>query len=100
MASGAICAETLTGTTSDLTLDEYLDFLQPQPERPDPDHPGQNLPARSGALCQSSADWSLTKSDLEQACRALGPRCSYAVKAALARMQGVDDMIKKSKPME
>lgn len=86
VAQGAICAETLTGRTSEMDLDEFLDFLEPQEERPDPARPGQRLPARAGALCQSSEDWNKMKTALEQACRELGRRCSYEVEQQLKRL--------------
>jgi hypothetical protein len=87
MADGAICAETLTDKTSELTLTEWIDFLEPQPERPDPVHPGETLPARAGAMCQSSEDWNKMKTALEQACRELGNRCSYQIKTAIRSLK-------------
>jgi hypothetical protein len=75
ISAGAMCAETITGIQSDLSFDEFLDFLEPQEERPDPAHPGQTLPARGGAVCQSASDWGAQKTALEQACRILGRRC-------------------------
>lgn len=82
-SAGAICAETLTPNTSSMTLDEYLAFLEPQAERPDPANPGKTLPPRAGAMCQSADDWNAQKTALEQTCRLLGPRCSYQVKKAI-----------------
>lgn len=83
LTSGAICAETQTGKTSDMTLDQFIEFLEPQPERPDPDHPGQTLPARGGAICQSTDDFTREKTALEKACRELGSACSMEMRAAI-----------------
>jgi tetrahydromethanopterin S-methyltransferase subunit G len=77
MAAGADCAYTLTDKTESMTLDELIDFLEPQPERPDPKNPGKMLPARGPAIIQSSDDWNHMKTALEQACAALEDRCSY-----------------------
>lgn len=86
LAAGSICSETQTNVTYDMTLDETIDFLEPQLERPDPKNPGKILPARAGAVCQSASDWNKNKTALEVACRELGKRCSYEMKAAIKRM--------------
>lgn len=70
MSAGGDCAETISGETSRLTLDEYLAFLEPQLE-----------PERAGALCQSAADWGRLKTAFEQACRKLGARCTKEIVA-------------------
>lgn len=72
IASGAICAETNTGKTSEMTFDEFLNFLEPQTN-----------PERAGAICQSTEDWNKLKTALEQACRGLGKRCTYEIKSAI-----------------
>lgn len=87
LSAGMICAETLSDKTSELTFDEAIEFLEAQPERPDPNEPGATLPARAGAICQSADDWNKQKTALEQACRRLGRKCSYEVRSALARMK-------------
>jgi hypothetical protein len=87
ISAGGICAETLTSRTSDLTMDEFLDFLEAQPERPDPKDPSKKLPAHGAAVCQSSEDWNKQKTALEQACRELGKRCSYEIRRALAAIE-------------
>lgn len=74
MAQGAICAETLTDKTSEMTLDEWISFLEPTK-----DH--------AGAMCQSSDDWNKQKTALEESCRSLGNNCSYETKLALERMK-------------
>lgn len=85
--AGAFCAETITGIKSELTLDEYLDFLTPQDERPDPLDPTKTLPARAGAVCQSTFDWGRQKTALEQACRILGKRCPYELHQTIKTMR-------------
>jgi len=62
-----------------MNLDEFIDFLEPQEERPDPKNPGKTLPARGAALCQSASDWNKMKTDLETACKMLGNRCTYEI---------------------
>lgn len=65
MSAGAICAETLTDKTSDLTLAQLIEMLE------------------AGAIIQSADDWGKNKTALETACRELGSRCSYEVKKAI-----------------
>jgi hypothetical protein len=87
LSGGMDCANTQTGETSSLTLEETIEFLEPQLERHDPDHPGKTLPARAGAVCQSAEDESKIKTALEQACRELGRRCSPEIRSALLNME-------------
>ncbi len=79
VGAGAICAETLSDKTRDMTMDEFFDFLEPRLETPE-------LPARAGAICQSTDDWNSQKTALEQACRALKKNCSYELKQLIRRM--------------
>ena len=90
LSAGAICAETLTNKARDLTFDEYLDFLEPQVKRPDPAHPGEFLPARGGAICQSVDDWNAQKTALELACRVLGKNCTYQMHQILDSMEWIE----------
>lgn len=82
--AGSNCAETNTGTTSEMNFDETLDFLEAQPERPDPATPGQMLPARGAAACMSADDFGRLKTSIELACRMLGKRCTYEMRQAIA----------------
>lgn len=66
LLAGAICSETNTGKTSELTFDELVEFMQPNENK-------------GGAICFSSSDYQRMKTALEQACRALGNRCQYEV---------------------
>lgn len=87
LSAGAICAHTLTSETNDLSMDEFLDFLEAEPERPDPNNPSQTLPAHGAALCMSPADWNLMKTELEQACREMGTRCTLAVQKLIVQLK-------------
>ena len=83
MAAGADCAYTLSDTVEEMTLEQFLEFLEPQPERPDPSDPTKTLPARGPALCQSTDDYTRVKIALEQACKKLGTSCSKEVKEGI-----------------
>lgn len=85
-SAGLSCANTLSPATRDLDLAGMIEMLEPQPERPDPANPGQNLPARAGAIIQSAEDWNKMKTALEQGCKLLKRRCTYEMKEALRQM--------------
>lgn len=72
-SAGMDCAYTQTDQTESMTMDEALDFLEPQVS-----------PERGPALCQSSEDWVRMKTALEQACTALGRKCTTEVKQSIA----------------
>jgi len=93
MAAGADCTHTLAAQTRELDIDEFIQFLEPQPERPDPDHPGQMLPARGGAMCQSADDWGKQKTALEQACKELGDRCTYEIRTMIRMIEAKIDAL-------
>lgn len=78
LANGMICAETNTGKTSTLTFDQTIEFLEPQAA-----DPVKKLPARAGAMCTSSADYTARKNALEQACREMGTHCTYEMQKAI-----------------
>lgn len=94
-SAGGFCAETLTNKVRDLSMNEYLDFLEAQSERPDPDHEGQILPARAGAICQSTDDWNAQKTALEMACRVLGKHCTYELRQTIQVMQLMSENAKR-----
>lgn len=73
MSAGANCAYTLSGKTEELSLGEFLEFLEPTDDR-------------GPAICQSSDDFNKMKTALEQACKKLGPRCSYELRSDIKRM--------------
>lgn len=66
-----------------LNHDAWFDFLYAQPERPDPAHPGQTLPAKGPAVCVSSIDWAKNETAIAQLC--IHGKCSYEQKQAVVR---------------
>lgn len=78
LMAGGICSHSLIPDTKDLTFDEFVSFLEPQPA-----NPADNLPAKGPAVCMASVDYSEMKSELESACRELGPRCSVKLQDLL-----------------
>ena len=81
----ALAQRTNTDARRRLTLDEWLDFLYAQPERPDPANHGGVLPAKGPAVCLSSVDWARNETALADLC-ARGS-CSYEQVKALERMR-------------
>lgn len=90
---GMDCATDESGKVSELTFPQMIDFLEPQAERPDPNHPGQKLPARAGAVCEPDLDFTDLKTALEQACTELKDRCTTAIKDALAKASAAQKAI-------
>lgn len=97
LSSGAMCADSNQERLSSLTFNEYLRFLEPQEARlctpvegfevcsDDQKKDQVELPQRAGAFCMSSFDYTQMMTALEQACRALGVKCSYEVKKMIQR---------------
>lgn len=79
LSAGMDCAYTLNDKTESMTMAESLDFLEPQ-----------LTPERGPAVCMASADWAKIKTVIEQACGALGRKCTKEVKDA---MQSVSDRV-------
>jgi len=69
---GAICAETLTPATREVSSVDHIEWLEPK------DAVGGS-PARAGAVCLSFDHYNAMQTELEQACRALGSNCKKAV---------------------
>lgn len=88
LRAGADCAYTPSKdqTVKEMSFDEFIDFLEPQPERPDPNDPTKTLPARAGAICQSASDWNKLKTALESACHILKKKCTYEIKESIAQL--------------
>ena len=86
---GANCAETNTGKTSELTYEELVDYIQALPERPDPANPGQMLPKKGAAIITSSLDAGAEKTAMEEACRALGSKCSYELQQSIKTLNAL-----------
>ncbi len=61
MAAGAICAHTLSDVTEDLTLPQFMEFLEP-------------AETHGPAICVSTEDFAKLQAALEQACSKL--KCS------------------------
>lgn len=80
LSLGMLCADTISGTTWVLDYDHSIDMIEARPERPDPDNPGQTLPAHGGSVIQTSSDYSKIKTTLDEACRALGNDCTEEMK--------------------
>lgn len=57
--AGADCAHTMTAETKSMTVDEFLDFLEP-------------TDTRGGAVCTPAADWIKLKTFVEQLCSRVG----------------------------
>lgn len=53
-------------------MEEFIAWLEPQAAQPDPKKPGHMLPARAGAVCQSTEDWVKIKTVLQQVCAKVG----------------------------
>ena len=86
LAAGMDCAETLTPNTKQMTLDETIEFLEPQAEKIDPET-GAVIPARPGALCRSAEDFRRQKDVLEILCNKAGNKCTKEIKTYIQRLQ-------------
>lgn len=81
LSAGGDCSKTLSDEPATLDLDQWIAFLEPQSEQV---LPGDvKVPARGGALCMSSDDFSKLKTAMEQACHKLGRWCSYEVQTTM-----------------
>ena len=81
--AGADCAETNTGRITQMDFEAFVEWLEPQNTRPDPDRPGEMLPARAGAVCRSDEDFTAQKIAIEQACAILKKRCTPEMRDAI-----------------
>lgn len=86
MLAGADCVYTLSDDTESMDLDEFIDFLEAAPSYPDPDHPGEMIPEKGPALCQSAEDWNKMKTVLEQLCKKYKGACTYEMTQVVTRM--------------
>lgn len=80
LQAGANCALTFSKIPekeSQMTFEEFVEFLEPQPERV---VNGKKLPARGAALCQSADDWNAHATALQQACEKLKSACTYEMR--------------------
>ena len=69
---GGICSHTLTSEKSTMTFEQFVAFLE-----------ADEAQKKGAAICMSATDWGTLKTELETACRELGGRCSYAIKALI-----------------
>jgi hypothetical protein len=92
----ALCRYTNSDKKERLTLDEWLEFLYAQPERPDPKNPGKMLPAKGPAIAVSSDDY--RRNDTAMAALCAKGKCTYEQKKALERMQALETEANKPKP--
>lgn len=97
LMAGADCATTNSSQVSELDFEQFVEFLEPQPERPDPKNPGKTLPARAGAVCRSDDDFTAQKTALESACALLRNRCTPEIKTAIGGMNRVSSMLQEQK---
>ena len=70
LSSGGICAETNTSRTSEITFDEFVDFLE-----------ASSQPTKGAAVCISSADFAKLKIALVKLCKA--GKCKYSTTPVL-----------------
>lgn len=78
---------TLSDETSSMNLDEWVAFLEPQPEHPDHKDATKVIPARGAAICMADEDWNKMKTALEQACKKLGRWCSYEAQSTISGVE-------------
>lgn len=69
MTAGGDCSHTLSDSTRQLNLDEWIAFLEPDVTT-----------GRGAALCMSSDDFTKLKTALDKACVKLGRWCSKEIK--------------------
>jgi hypothetical protein len=79
MMAGMDCAHTRSDETRSMTLDQTIEFLEPQVG-----DPKTGKGTRAGAMCMTAGNYVQQKNDLETVCRMLGERCSYEIKQAIA----------------
>ena len=70
VSNGAICTHTLNEKEELMTMDQFLDFLSANAQKP-------------AALCLSAEDAGAMKDALETACRLLGKKCTYEVEKTI-----------------
>lgn len=78
---GAMCAETLTSKTTDMTFVQFLEFLEPTDKR-------------GGALCLSTADYAKIKTTIEQACKK-GKFCSEEIEKTISDVSARVERVQK-----
>lgn len=87
MSAGADCVHMVSSGGRSMTLDELIEFLEPQDERIDL-KTGKKLPKRPPAMIMSAEEWNKQKTVLEQACTMLGDRCTIEMKQTISTVSG------------
>lgn len=88
IAAGAMCSNTVSTASRDMTMDQFFDWLEPVLDAPD-------VPGHGGAICESANDWNHKKTTLEQACRILGSSCTYEMHQMIDGMSKVLEISQK-----
>jgi len=102
MSEGGGCSHLISTATFKLSEAEMIDLLLPQQERTcvpvlglpvcaDDQTQGTLvvLPARGASIIMTSSDWGTFETELEEACRELGSRCSMSLQKAISVMHAV-----------
>lgn len=84
-SAGADCVTSISGLRSELSFDEWLEFLEPQPEKKLPD--GTVVPERGSAICVSSDDWTALKTAIMKLCEKVGSWCTKEAKEEIQRAE-------------
>lgn len=84
ITAGADCAWSDSGETEELNFDLWVDFLEPQPEKPGPN--GTVIPAKGPAICISSEHWTRLKTAVEQLCAKVGAACTKETRAKMEEL--------------
>lgn len=86
MAAGAICANTLKDETEDLSLQQLIEFLEPQVDR-------------GPALCMSTEDFAKLQIAMEQACAKLAGKCTKEQQEQIKQVSArVGRLVNRRKP--
>jgi hypothetical protein len=83
----------LVAKTREMNEAEMIDFLEPQPARPDPLDPKTILPKRGAAVCQASEAFGKYKSALDKMCALLKERCTMEFKQIIKQVEKSLDSI-------
>jgi len=79
---GAICQESNTDQNSQMTIDEFIYFLEAQEDNKSTPENEEKGPA----LCTSSDDFAKIKTTIEQLCHKSGNKCTYEDKQLIRKM--------------
>ncbi len=98
-SAGADCVTTISGEHTELSFDQWLEFLEPQPEKKKDD--GSVIPERGAAVCLSSDDWTSLKTAIMKLCEKVGTWCKKEEKekidAVATNIEGLQAKVMKKK---